>query len=264
MNLTLIVVRAVFFAASLQLFGLLNFGLFFAPLPRRWTSLAAALALLALVAWLVIETEDMSGEAISAANLGIVLTETRFGELWSARAMLLLLAALLPWRTPAAVAAGLALALTAATGHAGATDNPFQLGADAFHLLAVGAWIGGLAPFAFAMRRPDAGGIAWRFSTLGTICVALILATGFINARFLVGNVHALLATDYGRVLLLKLILFAVLLSVAAINRFRLTPLGAVAALRRNALIESALGLAIVAIVAILGTMAPGYYVTAG
>ena len=207
----------------------------------------------------------MSGGPVAADTVATVLRETRFGELWIACALLLIVvAATLRWRVIATVAAGLVLAVTADTGHAGAEGGLVHLGADAIHLLAVGAWVGGLVPFAMAMARPDSAVIAWRFSTLGTVCVGLILVTGGVNGWFLVGNLHALTGTDYGRVLLLKLALFAIMLVVAAINRFRLTPQAAFATLRRNALIETALGLAIVIIVSVLGTMAPGYYVMAG
>jgi putative copper resistance protein D len=219
-----------------------------------------------MTAWLALTVTMMSGEALSAASLTVVLGETRFGETWIARAILLAsLAALAPLRgriagTAALTGAAAVLALTAATGHAGATGNGFQLIADTVHLFAVGAWIGGLVPFAAAMRRPGAAGIAWRFSTLGTICVGLILATGLVNGWYLVGTGHALTGTPYGRLLLVKLALFLVILTVAGINRFVLVPGQRIGMLRRNAAIEAAFGATIVVIVAALGTMVPGYY----
>jgi copper resistance protein D len=267
MNLSVIAIRAFYFAAALQLFGLLNYGSFIAPIRRRlWPLLLTAAVAAAMAGWLALEATEMSGDAISLDTLGIVLRETRFGELSLARAILLVglfATLLLPGRfarIAATAAAGGVLALTAAAGHAGAEGIFFQFGSDAVHLLAVGAWLGGLVPFAVAMTRPQPGAIAWRFSTLGTICVGVILVTGSINAWFLVGNGHALIGTAYGRLLLLKIVLFVAMVAFAAVNRFRLTPRAAVAALRRNALIETALGLGIVGIVAVLGTMAPGYY----
>jgi putative copper resistance protein D len=129
-------------------------------------------------------------------------------------------------------------------------------------------------PFAQAIIRPgqpaNAGRDARRFSRLGTICVALILATGGINAWYRVGNIRALIETDYGRLLLFKIALFAAMIGAAAVNRWGLTPLlesgfaHALGRLQRNTLVEAGLGLAIIAIVAVLGTMAPAYYMTAG
>lgn len=261
MSLALVVVRAVYFLAVLQLFGLLNFDLWFGRVrPRQTAAALVAVALLTSLAWLALVAADLSGQAASPNAVSAVLRDTRFGELWIARVALLLVAALLPSRVLSAIVAGAVLALTAAAGHAGAENNPLQLGADVIHLLAAGAWLGGLIPFALAMRRDDSDVVARRFSTLGTVCVGLIVVTGAMNSWYLVGGPSGLVGTDYGRVLLGKLALFAVLLAVAAVNRFRLTPRGDAGALRRNALIETALGIFIVTIVAVLGTMAPGYH----
>lgn len=267
MNVALIVIRAIYFAALLQLFGLANFNAWFgASMSPRYVRALAIVVLAAMAMWLVIATAMMSGGPPTMTAIGTVLNETHFGQLWIASAVVvaasIAVAAWRPWAV--AISTGIVLILTAATGHAGATGDWFEIADDAIHLLAVGAWIGGLVPFAIAMREPDAGLVAWRFSALGTVCVALIIATGIVNAWFLVGTIQALTVTDYGRVLLLKMILFAAILIIAATNRFRLTPRAAVAALRRNAMLEIALGLAIVAIVAVLGTMAPGYYVSSG
>ena len=54
--------------------------------------------------------------------------------------------------------------------------------------------------------------------------VATILITGLINTWNLVGSVEALLDTAYGRLLLVKIALFLAMVSVAAVNRFRLSP----------------------------------------
>jgi copper resistance protein D len=278
MSVSLDVIRAVYFAAGLQLFGLLNFSLLFPTAPRRWALVVAVLALIAMTAWLALEIGDMSGDTIAAAlsdgTLDTVLARTRFGHLWIARAALLAgIYVALAWRgrfarIGATLAAGSALALTAASGHGG-TGGLFQLAADMLHLLAAGAWLGGLLPFAWVMAtRPaeQAHADSMRFSLMGAVCVGIIFATGSVNGWFLVGNAKALIGTDYGRLLLVKIALFAAMVAIAAINRFQLTPLiqnnpaTAPRSLRRNALIEAAFGLAVVGIVAVLGTLPPGYY----
>ncbi len=102
-----------------------------------------------------------------------------------------------------------------------------------------------------------------RFSIMGIASVAILSASGVVNACILVGSFSALVGTDYGRLLLLKLVLFAVMLALAAANRLRLTPRlalpgsGALRQLTRNSGIEFVLGLAVLAIVAMLGTMHP-------
>jgi putative copper resistance protein D len=183
------------------------------------------------------------------------------------------------------LAAGLALvAAIAWTGHAGATLGELgdlHLAADVLHLLAASAWIGGLAGlavlFAVGRRRPSR---EWRplefdaverFSVLGMVSVAVLIASGAVNSWILVGSVRGLLLTDYGRLLLLKITAFVVMVGFAAVNRFLLTPRlaagaksgtvpNALAPLKRNTLIEIGLGLAIFAVVGVLGTMHPAIH----
>jgi len=179
---------------------------------------------------------------------------------------------------PVALAAAL-LASLAAMGHSGAGAGPagvILLASDGLHLIAAGAWIGALLPLALllgALRRGDltvglavARNAVSRFSTLGTACVGAVLATGLVNSTSLVGTMEALTQTGFGQLLLAKLTLVALVLGLAAINRWRLTPeldrdqITAEIALRlltRTTLLEAAVGLAIVAIVAALGTVPP-------
>jgi putative copper resistance protein D len=107
---------------------------------------------------------------------------------------------------------------------------------------------------------------------MGIAIVVVVLATGMVNAWILVGSLHALIATGYGRLLMLKLALFAVMLLFAAPNRFWLTPRlappsgselqrEALGRLARNSMIEIALALMIFAIVGMLGTLHPAIHV---
>jgi putative copper resistance protein D len=75
--------------------------------------------------------------------------------------------------------------------------------------------------------------------------------------------VPALVGTDYGRVLLAKLALVAAMITLALVNRLRLTPRlyahdrEALHGLRRNALLEAAAGLLVVTLVGVLGITVP-------
>ena len=59
---------------------------------------------------------------------------------------------------------------------------------------------------------------------MGIATVVAVLATGIVNTWILVGSLTRLIATGYGQLLILKMALFAVMLSFAAANRFWLTP----------------------------------------
>ncbi len=250
--------------------------------------IGVGLAVVSGAAWLVFLAANISDlpmtEIFSEDAVWTVLTDTRFGQDWIGRLCLaVLLMGSLPllapknrrrWGWMPVLSAACLLGALAWPGHSGATPGPtgdFYLSADILHLIAAGAWLGGLLPLALLLacaRRP--GHPAWpniaatavrRFSTLGILSVGTLLVTGSINTWNLVGSVSALVETDYGLLLLLKLGLFTAMLGLAAINRLQLTPqLGDRAAMRRlqlNSLIETALGLIIIVIVGALGTMQP-------
>jgi hypothetical protein len=77
----------------------------------------------------------------------------------------------------------------------------------------------------------------------------------------LLSSPRDLIATGYGRLLFLKIGLFAAMLAIAAVNKFHLTPrlAGAPArrALLRNSLAETVLGAGVLLLVGALGTMQP-------
>jgi putative copper resistance protein D len=154
-------------------------------------------------------------------------------------------------------------------------DGTIHLASDALHLVAAGAWLGGLWPLAILLgsaRRagdPVSAAVAYqatrRFSILGIASVAVILATGVINTYEILGPMALSIGTDYNRLLLAKIGLFIAMLAIAAVNRRRLTPQlsderdqkRAMRQLQRNSLAEVGLGLLILAIVAVLGRIPP-------
>ena len=259
-----------------------------------WSGLALAIA--SGAAWLVFNAAAMSGQtiadAISADVLGTVLSQTTFGIGWLVRFALAcglaasfvrLLAADADqplWLEMAAVAMAVAFVGGLAwAGHAiGAEgfEGVLHPAADALHLIAAAAWLGTLIPLALllGLRANDAAALATmraatlRYSTLGLVSVGTILVTGIVNTWYLVGGIPALLGTDYGRLVLLKIALFLLMVGVAAVNRLRLTPKlvddrifaaidNARRHLRRNATIEASVGAVVIAVVAALGVLPP-------
>lgn len=256
---------------------------------RGVAAIAAGLTLAASVAALLCQTAVMAGDPAAAWNgeaIRTVLTSTGFGVATGARiaaalAALLLVAALPSGRRLwlALMALGtVALASLAWSGH-GAADEGLgglvHLGADLVHLIAAGVWLGILAALLLSLYRPQAGLPALRlaleeFSGLGSAVVAALLLSGLVNSWFLVGpqRLGELFSDGYGRLLLLKVALFAGMVALAAANRFRLTPAlarhidgpgaaEAVAALRRSITLETLAGIGVLALVAALGAMAP-------
>jgi copper transport protein len=122
--------------------------------------------------------------------------------------------------------AGVGLSL-ASSGHA-ATAPPQWLTRPTVFLHGVGVafWVGALAPLAAMARRP-AGGLLptlHRFSRLAVPVVGGLVLTGLTLAIIQLQSFRVLIETSYGLILSIKLALVVVLLGLAALNRFRLTP----------------------------------------
>jgi putative copper resistance protein D len=284
----LILARGIHMAASVLAAGTVAFMALVIDVPaiRRqlivlvW--IALAVTILSGAAWLVWLSADIYGAPIIAVCLhgGVwsVLTETRFGLVWTGRfGLAVVLGVLMLWPSTRllqlAAAAGL-LALIALIGHAGATPGTagrIHLASDMVHLLAAGAWVGALPALALLFARArKSGDPAWgryaviatrRFSLLGMASVGALLASGVINSWNLLGGPRDLVTTEYGRLVALKIGLFIAMAGIAAVNRFRLTPrlpeAGALRELQRNSLAEIGLGLCALLVVGALGTLSP-------
>jgi hypothetical protein len=161
----------------------------------------------------------------------------------------------------------------ARVGHAGAgigLAGDIHFASDAVHVLAAAAWLGALPALAVLIawarrhRKPQlAVRAAQQFSWLGVVCVAALLASGIVNSWNLLSGPRDLVATGSGRLVMVKVVLFAAMVGIAAVNKFRLTPRlpRAAGALQRNTLIETGLGLAVLLAVGALGTIPPTAHV---
>jgi putative copper resistance protein D len=215
-----------------------------------------------------------------------VLLETGFGRIWATQLALavLLLAGVLAGISDriVVVLAAAALASQAWIGHVAigsGLGGAVWLGTMVVHLLAAGAWLGGLLPLGallLAAQRAGRGPLIAtactalrRFSRMGYAAVSLLLLSGSANLYFLVVSPGGLTAMSYGLVLTVKLGLVAALISMALANRFELVPrleaeeqvdLAALAALRRNVVTEQSLGLLVLAAVSLLGILPPAAF----
>jgi putative copper resistance protein D len=301
----LIIARAVNIGASILFAGIFTFVFIilapagraesndFQEIERRlfhlaiWSLIAA---LLSALLWFCLEVASMSGLPVTRAFSTIawqtVLFETQFGRVWQLRLGLIAAAFALVVSGLAQVKARrgviafawllsvvLLVSLAWISHAAAARAHPFGLLGDVLHLCAAGVWIGALAPLALFLARIRASSsldetvvpVLQRFSALSLCCVSVLVVSGISNSWLLVGSIYALFTTPYGRLLLFKLALFAVLIGLGARNRFlikanllkdpaspHLLP-----QLRRNVLCEVCLGAAVVAIVACLGITPP-------
>jgi copper transport protein len=205
----------------------------------------------------VVQTARAAGMPLSGLfSLGgpliTLLLETRYGQVWFSRVLFLVLLGLTLsrlrpgpnrlghrdrtlWYVAASFAALFPLTLSL-TSHAAAVDPSAVAGApfvpviaDWVHLLATGVWVGGLLVLVFALPRGlVAAGHGHRlslvaalipsFSTVAIASVAALTLTGVYQSVLHVGSVDALRGTDYGRTLLLKLVLVVPLVLLGAFN----------------------------------------------
>ncbi len=188
------------------------------------------MAVLLGIIWTGMQAAEIAGATMLSETLAAlrpVILHTRFGHLVLLRGLLLLTACGgLAVRQPRPVIllplTGAALAIQGFLGHAGAVGGgtgATLLASETLHLLAAGAWLGGLLPlFLLISELPPGPATAacHAFSLVGAVAVALIAATALEQSSQWFGGLGPLFGTRYGRIALLKLTLFLLLLALAS------------------------------------------------
>lgn len=294
---TVIGLRAVQYAAAVVALGLPLFHIYArgASGTRSLSALAVpACVLLAVTALIgvLVQTAMMAGNwsaALDPMALAYVVQSTGLGTANIARSGFAIVGGgllLVARKTaedrpaslwPAVLVLSCAVVSFAWSGHGAATEGAVglvHLVSDAVHALAAAVWLGALCGFLILLRRSNeavevAARALAKFATIGTVTVAVLVVTGLINTVVLAGDgLGELLSSIWGRLLVAKLALFVVMLGLAAHNRFNLTPALsdaadagekdlAVSRLRRSVGLEALAGLALLAVVAVLGVQMP-------
>lgn len=132
--------------------------------------------------------------------------------------------------------------------------------ADSVHLIAAGAWVGGVLALLVVVRTvPDPAALVRRFSAMALGLVAVVAISGTVSGLFQVPDVAALTTTTYGRLLTAKLVLFAAIVALGWINRSRVLPAieGGLDRLVRNLRLEVAVAAVLLAFTAALVEQPP-------
>jgi copper transport protein len=200
------------------------------------------------------------------------------------------------WFSVLGVALALGLPATwAGADHAAVGVQPeLALGVDVAHLVTMGVWLGGLTTLLILLRSSDtpttgSSGTPYRavhrFSSVATGSIIVLIGTGSYQSWRQLGSWGAFSSTDYGRLLLVKLGAFALMLGVASLShrcvtRHRQALIGVGAArpavnsppggtvsghgalgrgeLRRSVAGEAALGAVVLGVTALLVNAEPG------
>jgi copper transport protein len=275
---------------------------------------AAGIGLVATAAQIVLEGAEAAGISGFSAITKTIIEETlqtRFGTVWGfafiAWVLVVAMTGLMgsfphkrggSSRSPSVRSLGTGLMLVplaylvlcpALSGH-GSSQPPVALNfaMNVIHVGAMAVWLGGLATLLLVLpaatrsaadpaerSRLLAGPLA-RFSTVALVCVALIIATGLVQAYVYVRHFGDLFSTGYGRAVLAKFLLLLCVMGVAAYSRRSSVPrLKAIAErgespgrpgvlLRRALRGEVALLIVVIGVTAALASYAPPVSAQAG
>ena len=218
-------------------------------------AIAASVLIVALVFDLASQAASAGGTGLLGAlardDLArLLLTSTRYGFAWVlklAAGVLLMVMMILVWSLgrrggagvwEIAIAAGsLMLLAHALSSHAAAYQGsdmvglPLPLISDWVHLVAAATWVGGLAYMGLVLfpafralklsneeRRAFLGRSVPRFSRLAIASVALLALTGTYNLLVQSQDITAIVRSQYGQVLMVKIAVFLLLVALGAVN----------------------------------------------
>lgn len=184
---------------------------------------AAVALLLHLAAWVL----GASFDHTFGADAVPLLTATDAGRIELVRVCLVVATAIVALRRPAgaAVLGLLALAASAAVGHAAAEATTWSLPAKILHLWAGAAWLGGLLFLLLADRStPEYPGAVERVSAVALASVLVVTASGVAAALLFLPHPADAFHTAYGALAFAKLGGVGILVLFGAYNRYVLVP----------------------------------------
>ncbi len=120
-------------------------------------------------------------------------------------------------------------------GHVANLD-PLSRFAVAVHVIAISLWVGSLYPLYRLCKTEPPNSLSpllHRFGQFGWLIISALLVAGVYLASRLLESWYELISTAYGLALLIKILLVTVLLTLGAINKWRLVP-----ALKRDATVQ--------------------------
>lgn len=167
------------------------------------------------------------------------------------------------WLGLGAIGAAASMAIDVLAGHAAAGSTPLiDITAQWLHVVGVGLWIGGLAALLLSLRgevSEEKARAAKRFSSWATVALVVVAGTGVLRAIAEVGTVDALLASDFGLLVIAKTVLLLFLMVFGATNRFINVPaaIRQLRGLRRVGSAEVALATVVLVLSAALVNLAP-------
>jgi copper transport protein len=247
------------------------------PASRRFLAAVAALGVVVALGNLVVRAAllmDAAPEALLSPATWSIMREASIG-----RAIMLTVAgfALAAWGLtrrrasgraetwPALTGATAVIVSTVISGHAAARGAWPTMSAALIHAAVAFFWLGSFAPLLAVLRRDrvNASTTVRRFSNRAMIAVGVLIGAGIALAASFVDHPGALRDSDYGNLLVGKLVAVCALLALAARNRLWLVSgldrddARSIIRLARSIRAEIVLALPVLALAATLGMTPP-------
>jgi len=251
---------------------------------RSWLIAVGGAAVLAQLLEAPLKAARLLGvpwQQLDVSALAWYLFGTPAGLAWTARSAVLLAMAL--WlaclhtrhRVTGAflLLAGCAVSTLLWNGHAAMSEGiagAARLFMGGLHLLAASVWLGTISGFVLLLghraERERLHALMHEFASTGSLLVVILMVSGTVHYAWIhhwQGTLVLLPVHPYDRWMLVKLVLFALMLMMAAMHRWWLVPrlrtsASTVPSLRISLRLEFLIAVMVVAAVAILGTMSPG------
>jgi copper resistance protein D len=278
----LVLVRFLYLGSVMIVFGAILFQLYASSdqstarqlaMPRSLCVMLAFVSLATAVIWLLIFATSLGGTDNLPGTVYALLFSSQLGPFWLVRPSLvtLLLFFAITGRPQFVASAALIILLAEGGSGHGAGNGLVGPSLHAVHAVSAAAWIGGLVALMRVLAAGTTGRIPRRvvadlleqFSRMGILIVLLLAATGAAMTWLILGDIPSS-RNDYGKILLLKIALFALMVGLALINRFLLLPrlsssTGGPALRKLSAAIvlEQIAGAGVLLAVAVLGLMDP-------
>ena len=237
-----VVLRALYYVATIGAAGLAFFLIGFghrlrapevARLRRTLVGAVAAGLVLSVAALILRVFVLTAGASLTDGPVWEAMMRSRIGDAFWMRSagLVLLLAAIMPWRAGSAVAAVgavLVLASYAAMGHSMLFQPRQEIAAlVVLHLAVVAFWVGSLPPLLSVAQRPDqaeTAALLQDWSRAATVAVALMLLSGGLLSWYLTLRMDLIFEAWHGWALAAKVTAVLAALGLALVNRLRHTP----------------------------------------
>jgi copper transport protein len=215
----------------------------------KLSSISLILLVLSAATGVVLQTSEVFdksvGESLQTNLLYQMISKTQYGTVLFSQiiGLLILLAVLYLLRRSGSddlslwwiglLTSGTLLLTPGLTGHAAAASRDYKLAVpfDWLHMIAAGAWVGGLLHMTLSLRSSlqsftdhqrsySLNLIIEKFNTLAITSVTVVILTGIYNSWIHIGSISALWSTGYGRALSIKLFVVLVMLTLGGLNKF--------------------------------------------